>query len=223
MSMKSLVRRISQRYRAAHAKRASIPDLMWGVDQMEGVATTLQDIVQVWEGRGPSVPGGKVGESLADVYSQVAKASNILKGMTKALEQQARTLRNVHAKPLPAVTEAKRAATRPGTLDQKTKTAVNRALEKAGMGGKKKFEKAQHALGIIQEILGQVGIEFDEIVNSHHFSFPFGELGSGHFTVRLAFSDSSGQDRTVPIRNSMLSFSFEELSKYKFEVIAYLS
>lgn len=131
--------------------------------------------------------------------------------------------RRIAQRYLASVTLTKRAGPRPGTLDRKTKSAANRALVKAGMGGKKKFDKAQHALATVQKILGEVGIEADEIVSSHHFSVPFGELAKGHFTVRLAFSDPSGRDQTVPITNSMLSFSFEELSKYKFEVIAYLS
>ena len=218
--MKTLTQRIASRY----MKRASIPDLMWGVDQLDGVATTLKDIVAVWEGQSTGTPGiQEEPDSLADVYGEIAKASKVIQGVVKTLEQQSETLRNVHSKPIPAVSEAKRAAAAPGRLDPKTKTVLNRALVKAGMGGVGRFEKAQHALSKALQIIGEVGIIADELVSSHHFSFPLGELGKGHFTVRLAFADPTGQDNTVPLTNTMLSFSFDELSKYRFEVIAYLS
>ena len=139
MNEKTLSRRIAHRYLT---KQASIPDLMWGVDQIEGVAKTLKDVALVWEGPGYGIPGGEDTDTLADVYGEIARASKVLRETSKKLENQAETLRNVHSKPLPAVTEAKRAAASPGRLDPKTKSAVNRALVKAGMGGKKKFTKA---------------------------------------------------------------------------------
>lgn len=103
-------------------------------------------------------------------------------------------------------------------LDSKTRQEINRMLDRAGLDGNKRFEKAEHGFSRAMDVLSKFGIEQDEIPNSHIFTRP-----DGRFTVDLAFSNPQDAFSPQAISNSMLVVTFHELAPYKFEVIAYVS
>jgi len=112
---------------------------------------------------------------------------------------------------------------KPDRLLPATRKKINDLLRRQGLDGNHRFEKAQHALGPIQDILEQFGIVFEQMIDAHKFSAPFGEMAQGQFYVPLAYKDPTAPDALIPITNAQLTFSFTELQQYRFEVIAYIA
>jgi hypothetical protein len=192
-------------------KQASLPDLEWGIDQIEGAATTLKDILVVWKTRTPGNPGLPAEPSVADSVAAVDAASKKLQAISESLLSEAEKLRAVRGQ----VVEKRGSVQR--VLDRRLKSQISEKLEREGLDGNGRFQKAEHGLQKAFSVLSDFGIEPDDVVNSFAFSRP-----SGRITVDLAFT---GADvfRPEPITNSMLVLTFHELAPYQFEVLAYLS
>lgn len=208
MQRNTMTSRVARRY----MKQASLPDLTWGIDQMEGVALTLKDIAAVWMTRTPGTPGIPEEPSLSDSYPQVQKAAKLLQSMAQKIAQEADRLRTIKGSPV-----ERRASSTLRKLDRQMRSEINRKLERVGLDGNGRFEKAEHGLARAFKVLAEYGIEPDEVVNSFVFTRP-----EGRVNVDIAFT---GEDvfRPEPITNSMLTLSFYERAPYNFEVLAYLS
>lgn len=103
-------------------------------------------------------------------------------------------------------------------LDSGDQREGNALLRRAGLDGNGRFRKVGEALTVAFDVLSKLGIEQDEILSAHKFS---GESGST--TIELAFSNPDDAFSPENISNSVLAFSWTELVKGRFEVVAYLS
>ena len=106
-----------------------------------------------------------------------------------------------------------------GKIDRKTRTEANRELVRAGLDGNGRFRKPEHAYSKAIDVIGNYGIELDDIVSSHLFQ----ARPSGTIVVHLAFSNDEDPFSPMSIGNSTLYLQFTELSPGKFEAVAYLS
>lgn len=104
------------------------------------------------------------------------------------------------------------------TLDAKTRGAVGDALDKAGLGGKGRYDRVGAALASAGEVLAKYGMEVGEPVLAADFKAP-----SGQRTIRVVKSGGPGKAPT-PVKNSVLSVQWHRLGdKGPYEVVAYLS
>ena len=86
------------------------------------------------------------------------------------------------------------------------------------MDGNGRFEKASKGLVAAIEVLGDNGIELEDIIDSHTLL-----RSSGRATARLAMINREDSFSPIPIDNSMSALSWTELTPGRFEVLAYLS
>ena len=105
-----------------------------------------------------------------------------------------------------------------GRLDQRTRSIINGQLDRRGLGGNARFRRAEDGYVLALDILGQEGIELDEVVNSHLF-----RLDAGTLNIDLAFSNSDDPFSPLSISNSMLHLSYTKLGNDKYEVLTYLT
>ena len=103
-------------------------------------------------------------------------------------------------------------------LDTRTRSQANTALERNGLDGNGRFRKVGEGLSKAFDVLATFGIEQDETLNAHLFS-----SSKGQRSLQLAFTNREDSFSPTSISNSMLSFSWQELSPDRFEVLAYLS
>lgn len=105
-----------------------------------------------------------------------------------------------------------------GMLDSKTRSLLNAELVRQGLDGNGRFSSPEDGFSRAWDILASQGIEMDEVISSFRFI-----TESDRFTVDLAFSNPEDPFSPVPIKNAMLVFSFTKLSKYAYDVLAYVS
>lgn len=103
-------------------------------------------------------------------------------------------------------------------LVQKTKSAVTGALVRAGLDGNGRFKTLGAALAKAGDVLGQNGIEWGEVINSHALQGDRGTLN-----IDLALTNPEDSFSPTAIDNSMLSFQWYLLTGGQYEVVAYLS
>lgn len=103
-------------------------------------------------------------------------------------------------------------------LPQKTKTATNAALIRAGMGGNGRFVSPGAALGKASEVLAENGLEWGEVINSFPLRQP-----KGRMNISLAMSNPSDPFSPTDIANSTLAVQWYQLDGGDYEVVAYLS
>lgn len=103
-------------------------------------------------------------------------------------------------------------------LDTGAKRRINADLVRAGFGGKRKFRKMGEAVNVALGILGDHGLEQDEVVSADKFRQP-----SGHTTIHVALSNAEDPFSPESISNSMLALQWSELRPGVVEVIAYMS
>lgn len=111
-----------------------------------------------------------------------------------------------------------RQAKRGVKLDQRVKTKIIRAFNKAGLDGNGRFRKPQQGYSKAVDILGDFDIEIDDIPSSHLFNRDEGSL-----TVHVAFTNPKDSFSPVPIDNSMLAITYYKRARDNFEVLAYMS
>jgi hypothetical protein len=104
----------------------------------------------------------------------------------------------------------------PDILSRKEKGVINKALDKAGFGGRERFRSVGEALNIIAGVLSKAGIEWGQVNSAHLFS-----ADNGHQSIRLA-SQTSDPFSPVDITNTALGFQWTKLDGPRYEVIAYL-
>jgi hypothetical protein len=109
------------------------------------------------------------------------------------------------------------AAIENGRLDRAVRQQANKALIRKGLDGNGRFTKIGQALGVAFRVLGEFGIDPDEVLSADRHRAP-----SGTWPIQLAFSNPEDSFSPVPIRNSVLHFAWTDLGG-KFEVVAYLS
>ena len=103
-------------------------------------------------------------------------------------------------------------------LDSTTRSRINNALERTGLNGNGRYDRAQRGYAEAVDILANFGIELDGIVNSFEFTRP-----KGRVTVELAFTNQEDSFSPISIGNAMLVVQFERLRENAYEVIAYVS
>lgn len=103
-------------------------------------------------------------------------------------------------------------------LDSATRREANELLRKAGLDGNSRFRSVGKALNAAFDALSKVGIEQDTTLSAHLFSAPSGTRG-----LDIAFSNPEDPFSPESINNSILHFSWTELEKDRYEVVAYLS
>lgn len=110
------------------------------------------------------------------------------------------------------------------TIDPRERRDLNKKLNKKGLDGNGRFIKVDHGLQAIHEILSDFSLEIDEVLSSDLFRHD-----SGSRTFNLARKSRDPQD-PKPIKNSMISFSWELLgnesedrSKRRYEILAYIT
>lgn len=102
--------------------------------------------------------------------------------------------------------------------------SITEAMVRAGMDGKGRFDKIDHAISKLSEILYDNGFEFDDIMSSHKF---MAESNSTTIPIARITGDPHAP---VPVKNSKISLSWhlmgsssEDKSKRKYEIVAYMS
>ena len=103
-------------------------------------------------------------------------------------------------------------------LDSATRRAGNKFLHQAGFDGNGRFRSIGKALNEAFDALAKVGIEQDTTLSAHLF-----QDKSGSRPLDIAFSNKEDPFSPETITNSFLHFSWTELSKDRYEVVAYLS
>jgi hypothetical protein len=103
-------------------------------------------------------------------------------------------------------------------FDNKKREVINQALRKAGFDGNGRFKSIGQALNVASGVLRKYGFEWGQVNSADLFRSPRGST-----LIRLAKKDPDDPFSPTDVSNSGLSFSWEELSKNSFEVVAYLS
>lgn len=103
-------------------------------------------------------------------------------------------------------------------LPKAVRQRVNDIFEKKGLTGSGRFHSPGAGLSEASSIMGTKGLEFDQAVGGYAMA-----AKSGHKNIDLAFTNSDDVFAPIPIMNSMLSFSWHELTHGVYEITAYLS
>lgn len=197
--MKSLAHRVARKY--VMTRSGAMDDLRWGLKEAKRALEILEDVVSVWDLRGPDQA------SVADDYGDAAKAINAIYKLSRHINNLERSARR-----------ASKQARETARLDRKKRRLVNRVLNMEGLDGNTYFRKAQQGYAKAVDVLQDYGIELDEVVSSHLFN-----QSDGRFTVDIAFTNPKDIFSPIPITDSMLAISFHEMPSGRYEVIAYLS
>jgi len=205
---KAASRRVAARYVAKKAADDR-KTLQWGKTQLQKALGLMDDVTLVWGTNRTPPPGhGAEGyESLAAAFPQVQQVIDAIEKAGKILANPVRGLKQVRL-----------AFVKPVILDRKQRRPIMQALKKKGLDGNGRFEKPERGYAAAVGVLGDFGIELDDIPSSHLF-----RPDSNIFTVHIAYSDKTDPFSPVPIKNSMLSISFTKLLERKYEVLAYLT
>lgn len=105
-----------------------------------------------------------------------------------------------------------------GRLDPSVRRQANQALRQAGLDGNGRFLKIGQALNAAFRALQPFGIEPDEVLSADRHRQP-----SGSWPIHVAFSNPDDSFSPMPIRNSVLFFTWTALDDRGFDVVAYLS
>ena len=167
--------------------------------------TELQAATDLLEAR---VYAGSTRESIADTYASAARALQNL----QRIKSEVRGNMNV----LNRLAQQARVAGAGARLDNPLRKRINAEISRFIKN--RYFEKAQQGLSGVLETLSNFDIELNDVVNSFVFTQPDGRL-----THDLAFSNAEQPMAPVPIRNSMLIFSFHQMESGRFEITAYIS
>lgn len=106
----------------------------------------------------------------------------------------------------------------PGHIKPDLRRKVNAAFDKAGLGGRVKFDRPQKGYSLAVDIMNDFGIELADIPDSFLFRHE-----SHHFSIRIALKNPEDSFAPIPIVNSMLVISYTRLRDDIYEVLAYLS
>jgi len=113
----------------------------------------------------------------------------------------------------------------PRSLKPQLKGDINKALDKGGFGGARRFKSIGEALNVAMGILSAHGLEQDETLNAWKFTSNYDKTKTtkgGHETIRVAFTNANDPFSPEEIGNSMLAFAWTDLEN-GIEVIAYMS
>jgi hypothetical protein len=113
-------------------------------------------------------------------------------------------------------------------ISNKERKEINNSFAKEGLDGNGRFEKVDHALSKIGEILSDNGLEWDEVISSDRF-----RGNKGRQTLNIA-RKTGDPFSPISIKNSLVSFSWHLLSEKPhkdsdlvkdkiYEILAYLS
>ena len=105
----------------------------------------------------------------------------------------------------------------PVRLDSGKRQRINRDLRRAGFDGNERFKTIGTAVNAAFSVLAKHGLEPDDTLRADLFYDK-----KGHRGIDVAFTNPQDSFSPVPVKNSMLAFSWELLGE-RFEVIAYMS
>jgi len=97
------------------------------------------------------------------------------------------------------------------------RSKVTAKFKQAGLDGNGRFRKAQDGYAKALDVLGDFGVELDDVVSSHLFN-----VDAGRVSVSLAWS-TDDPFSPVSIGREMLIVSWTKMDNGRFEVLAYLS
>lgn len=105
-----------------------------------------------------------------------------------------------------------------GRLDSNVKRSVSRDFQRAGLDGNGSFQEVGDGIRAAFDVLEKYGIDPDTVLNSHLF------MGDhGRRTLEIAFHNPVDPFSPVPIKNSVLVFSWYCRESGNFEILCYLS
>lgn len=108
------------------------------------------------------------------------------------------------------------------SIPRAEKTAINKALEKAGMDGNGRFDRVSAALVRIHAVLDQHGLSIHDFIDAFAMRQP-----KGFRTVSLTRRHPSTPFWAAPIESNGLTVTWENLARAgeatRYEVIAYVS
>ena len=116
---------------------------------------------------------------------------------------------------------------KPEKMKPKERKKINDSLRKAGLDGNGRFDKIDHGISAINEVLGDNGFELDEVTSSDRF-----REDKGKEEFKLARKKHKDPHSPTEIKNSIISFSWHMMSEKsitdtvkekKFEILAYVS
>ena len=116
---------------------------------------------------------------------------------------------------------------KPEKIKPKERKKINEEFRKAGLDGNGRFEKIDHGISKINEILADYDLELDEITNSDRF-----KEDKGRQEFKLARKKHKDPFSPIPIKNSIVAFSWHLMSEKKitdtvkekqYEILAYVS
>jgi hypothetical protein len=111
-------------------------------------------------------------------------------------------------------------------IDKLEQKKINKEINNAGMDGNGRFEKIDHALSKLSEILSNNNLEFDEVMSSDRF-----RNDSGRLTFELA-RKTKDPHQPINIKNRKMVFTWHVLSKEKvtdtyekkkYEILSYVT
>lgn len=103
-------------------------------------------------------------------------------------------------------------------LDKRTREAINRDLERAGLDGNGRFQSIGRALNAAHNVLEKHGFEWGQVTSADLFR----GRPSGTQSILVAKKDPDDPFSPEEVGNTSLAFQWSELRKNNFEVIAYL-
>ena len=103
-------------------------------------------------------------------------------------------------------------------LDNATRQRINMALMKKGLDGNLAFQRIGQALNVIAEVLGDAGLEQDEVFSADRF-----RNDDGRANFNIALSNPIDPFSPTPVNNSALAITWHKYESGRYEVLAYLS
>jgi len=124
----------------------------------------------------------------------------------------------VAAKKLGSKRTSRLAANPEAKLDKRDRAAISKSLVRAGLDGNGRFRSVGMALSAASGVLGDHGLEPDEVLSAWKFQ---GQSGSTQ--IRVARINPNDPFSPMPVKNSALAFSWHQHGEGKWEALAYMS
>ncbi len=104
-------------------------------------------------------------------------------------------------------------------LSTRERVEINDRIMKAGLDGNGRFESPSKGLDTALDVLGEHGIELDDVPNSWALT----KYEQFKLTLAVAWINEEDSFQPIPIHNSMLFFTWYKLADDVYECLAYLS
>ena len=205
---------VSQTLKNAASER---DELDWAAEQLSTANDLLESAKLVLTARGSG--HGEGSESIADGNPKIDRAVDEIQKISGALARVQHALQAEASRP-------SHFASKPGMLDNTTKRHINQQFKAQGLDENKGFETATQGYSKSWEVLAEFGLHVSAVVDSHLFvdrSTEDGKADDGSVFLRMAFKDPHDTFNEVPVKNSLLAFSFHRKETGQFGCHVYVS